>query len=92
MKIWLVGVSDCESNSIVCACATKELAIKKMFEERDRLVAGWKESINQDASSKFTRNLYQPMVDALSGDDYEHWDNYPNDVPYISEMEVLDES
>ena len=42
-KVYLVGVSDCESNSTVCICATKEIAERELFKKRDELIAEWKE-------------------------------------------------
>lgn len=91
MKVWIVGISDCESNSIVCLCSTKELAIKKMFAERDRLVAEYQKSYQHWIEKDLTEdNMYKNMIQALSGDDYENWDNYPHDRPYIHEMEVLE--
>ena len=40
-RIWVVGVRDCESNSIVATCATKEIAERELFKERDRLIKKW---------------------------------------------------
>jgi len=95
MTIWLVGVSDCESNSIVCACLNKEIAVREMFNVRDRLIAGWLESISYaigepETYRKSVEDLYKPMIEALKSDDYENWDNYPHDRPYISEIEILE--
>jgi len=108
MNVWIVGVSDCESNSIVCVCSTKELALKKMFETRDELIAEWKEMKVYEAESTKNfieesaakgihfgfdtgRDLYGDMIKALSSDDWEKWDNYPHDRPYISPMTVLEQ-
>ncbi len=42
MKIWIVGVCDCEGNSIKCVCATKEIAERELFKARDELVFEFK--------------------------------------------------
>jgi phage major head subunit gpT-like protein len=67
-----------------------------MFEKRAELVKEWRETIERskkvdmaDMSDSMV-GLYGPMIEALSKDDYENWDNYPHDVPYIVEMEVLE--
>lgn len=88
-KVWLVGVSDAESNSVICLCATKELAVKILFKERDSLVAEWKEQL-ENYPNGCSQDMYGGMIHALSKDDYENWDNYPHERPYITEMEVLD--
>lgn len=92
MKVWLVGVSDCESNSVICLCDTKELAVHKLFEERDKLINQWKESIEnmKEYAPGLADEMYTKTIKALEGDDYENWDNYPHDRPYICEMEVLE--
>jgi len=36
-------------------------------------------------------NMYDRMVRNLSNDDYEHWENYPQEVPWIHETEIIDE-
>ena len=107
MKVWIVGVRDCESNYTVCICSTKELAIKKMFAERDRLLKDWHEmkEWEKESTRKFVeesaakgihfgfsteRDMYGDMIKAISSDDYENWNNYPHDVPYVYETEVLE--
>src|SRR6185503_5130850 len=42
MKVWEVGVSDCESSHTICICATKEIALREMFKKRDELIVEWK--------------------------------------------------
>jgi len=92
MTIWLVGVSDCESNSVICLCKTKDVAIKKMFEKRDELIKEWQDHMDRETGQlkESIKDLYGPMIEALSNDDYQNWDNYPHDCPYITEMEVVE--
>ena len=100
MKVWIVGVGDCEGNSIRCVCATKGIAERELFKARDELVAEW-ETIDiehqkdikkycEKEGVSYTDNMYKDMIVALSGNDYEKWDNYPHDRPYIYEIEIMD--
>lgn len=108
MKVWVVGVSNCEENYTVVICSTKEIAEKKLFEERDRLIKEWREMkiftekrqqefVEEQAKQGihvggFTfnkKNIYEQMIENLSSNDYKKWDNYPHDVPYLYETEVL---
>ena len=41
-KVWVVGVSDCEGNSIKAICSTKILAERELFKARDELVEEYK--------------------------------------------------
>lgn len=101
MKVWEVGVSDCESSHTICVCATKEIALREMFKKRDELVAEWKEHDEYSEKSRkewcekegkeyWEDDMYQRMIEALSSDDYKNWDNYPHDRPWICETEIID--
>ena len=108
MKVWIVAVSDCESTSVGAICSTKEIAIREMFNERDRLVKEWKEAkiYHEESTKKFIeesaakgihfgfdtgRDMYGDMIKALSSDDWENWDNYPQERPYIFEREIIEQ-
>ena len=107
MKVWQVGVSDCESSHTICVCATKEIALREMFKKRDQLLEDWKGSkvrydkqMNDYVEEKAKQgvflgvgeidNMWERMITALSHDDYQNWDNYPHDVPWIHESEIID--
>lgn len=108
MKIWEVGISNCESCHTFALCTTKEIALREMFRKRDELIAQWKEAKirNEESTKKFLeeqaskgvfygfkgdeRNMWQEMIDELSHDDYEKWDNYPHEVPWIRQTDVMD--
>lgn len=90
MKVWCVGVIDCENNSTVAICATKEIALREMFACRDGMVADYKEAIDKQKINGLADKMYQRMIDGLAGDDYEKWDTYPHEKPYIYEAEVLE--
>lgn len=97
--VWLVGVSDCEGNSIKCICATKPIAERELFKARDELVEEYKK---MDAYSENTRkefckkqgipyfkdDMYKKMISNLQGSNYEKWDNYPHDRPYLCQLEI----
>ena len=94
MKVYLVGVSDCESNYTVCICSTKEIAERELFKERDRLIGEWKTQQNNSIKSIkeycernnkpiFIDKFYKEMTDNISSNDYVNWDNYPQECPYI---------
>lgn len=90
MKIWVVGVADCEGNSITAICSTKEIAERELFKTRDDLVKEWKEM--QEYFNKEGRQdkMYSGMIEALSSNNYENWGNYPHDCPYLYETEVIE--
>ena len=91
MKIWVVGVSDCEGNSIKAICATKEIAERELFKARDELVKEWKEMQKYFNQEGRTDEMYTDMITSLSGNEYEKWNNYPHDCPYLYETELLKE-
>lgn len=37
----------------------------------------------------FEDKMWKRMIEALSHNDYEKWDNYPHEVPWIRETEVI---
>jgi hypothetical protein len=99
--IFIVGVSDCEANSVVRLCLTKKIAEREILKERDRLVEDWKkldesyrnqmkEFCDREGLKCENDDMYSKMIENLSSDDYESWDNYPHKVPYIEEREVIE--
>jgi hypothetical protein len=102
MKVYIVGISDCESSSTIAICATKEIAERELFKARDELIAEWtiadkaiqqsiEEFCKKEKRSSWIDSMYKDMIIALSSNDYEKWDNYPHEKPYIHEMKVLTE-
>jgi hypothetical protein len=89
--VWLVGVSNCEGNETVCICSNKKIAVRELFKKRNEMIAEWKEQDTwlkkQDRLSSCDY-MYENMIKNLASDDYEKWDNYPHDVPYIHRMKV----
>lgn len=96
-KVYLVGASDCESNSTVCICATKKIEERELFKKRDELIAEWKEMDKFIKEGEIKNNfpdnhdeMYLKMIKNLSSDDYKNWDNFPHEEPYISEINIID--
>jgi len=96
-----MSVGNCEDSGGALICATKEIAERELFKARDKLIAEWKKSDEwlQKSNAQYYKdknepiredNMYKDMMAALSGNDYEKWDNYPHDCPYIYETEVVD--
>lgn len=101
MDVWEVGVSDCESSATCCICSTKELAERELFKIRDSLVSDWQEQIDRHESldikgishnkqKKMVIDMYEPMINALTSNDYESWNNYPHERPWIRKTTVVD--
>lgn len=89
--VWIVGVGDCEGSSVYGLYETKKSAEKALFGIRDDLVKRWQKMIefnNKEYNGAFN-SMYEPMIQNLSNDDYENWDNYPHDCPYMYKEEVL---
>ena len=101
MTVWIVGISNCESNSIKAVCINKAIAERELFKTRNELIAEWIEAdINaQKGIENFCKkenkpiwieNTYKEMITALASDGYERWNNYPHDKPYLYEIEVME--
>lgn len=102
MKVWVVGVSECEGNYTICICATKQIAERELFKERDRLIKEWKELDEHQTKSIeeyclkhkkpiWIDNMYKRMINNLLESDYEKWNNFPHDCPYIYETKIIGE-
>ena len=94
MNVWLVGIGDCESSEVKHVCKTEKLAVKKLFEERDELIKEWKRMIEfcKKENDKGGIKDYSDMIKKLSNNDYEHWDNYPHEIPFVFKMKLEEES
>lgn len=101
MNVWIVGVSDREANSIEAVCSTKEIAERELFKVRDRLVGQWKKydkKCQEDAARyegqknvTLPKNIYIKMIENLSSNDYENWNNYPQRKPYLYNVNIIEE-
>ncbi len=102
MKVWVVGVRDCEGNYIAAICVSKSIAEREILKERDILVKEWgvqdehhRKSVEEYYKGKkkaksHIDDMYKEMIKNLSSNDYENWNNFPYECPYIYETEVLE--
>jgi hypothetical protein len=105
MTVYQVGISDVESTSIVCICSTLEIAERELFKARDELVSHWKKMAEFELKStkkyceernvdikelEQTLNMYPRMIENLKSNDYKNWNNFPHDIVWINEMEIMD--
>ena len=92
MKVWVVMVGDCEGSSLVCVCASKEVAERQLLRKRNELIKEWQEGDDyiRKTMAGYIDDRYSRMITALSSDDYENWNNYPHDCPYILEQEIIE--
>ena len=101
MKVYLVGIRDGDSDTIQGVCATRGIAEKELFKARDMLINIWKiqgrqtqeliaDTCKQKNKPIWIDYTYKKMIKALAGNDYQNWDNYPHEQPYIEEMEVME--
>ena len=89
--VWVVAVSNCESMNVVCICSSKKTAVKELFKKRDEMIKEWEEQdqwLQKQDRLSARDYMYANMIKNLSSNDYEKWDNYPHDVPYIYRQKV----
>lgn len=85
MKVYIVGHSGADSNSIDIIHKTYEGALKAWNKIRVGLLERAKYFLKQEKHSK---EMWQRMVNNLSCEDPEKIDNFPHDTPYITECDV----
>ena len=83
MKIYLVGSRDCESTNTRYACLTKTTALKRWEEIRQELIER-----NKELWEHFDDVIFTRVNKNLQETDPEKMDNYPQEEPFISEMET----
>ena len=85
MKVYLVGISNCESTTVLHACLSKETALKRWEEIRQELIER-----NIEVWKDFDNAMYDRINNNLQETDPKKMDNYPQDEPFIHEMETED--
>jgi hypothetical protein len=85
MKVYLVGSSDCESTNTRYVCLSKETALKRWEEIRQELIER-----NAEVWEHFDDVMYERINKNLSETDPKKMDNYPQEEPFIMEMETED--
>ena len=84
MKIWLVGSNDCESTDTRYVCLTKATALKRWEEIRQELIERNKELLEEYPEDVVSLRIR----DNLKETDPEKMDNYPQEEPFIDEIEA----
>jgi hypothetical protein len=83
MKVYLVGISDCEMTNTRYVCLSKETALKRWEEIRQELIER-----NIEVWKHFDDAMYERINKNLSETDPEKMNNYPQEEPFIQEMET----
>jgi len=91
-RVWIVGISDAESNVIRYVCSSKEKALKRWDELRKELIDELKTHIILCEREKQYSDNYKKIMDRcltnLQIMDPGKLNNYPQEEPYICEMEL----
>ncbi len=91
--VFVVGVSDAESNSIVSIHSTYDGAFKVWHNKRIELLKQYKQmksyEIARGHSHEYNNNWNKNINNLLCNDPKEI-DNYPQETPYITTYELLD--
>jgi len=89
MKVWLVGTNDVEMTHIQHVCLSEKTALKRWNELRQDLIKDCQGQIDYMNEKKETIGIgkYERMIKRLSEIDPKTLDNYPNEEPFIDEME-----
>ena len=85
MKVYLVGSSDVESCDIRYVCLSKETALKRWEEIRQELIER-----NTEVWKDYDNEMYARINKDLQETDPEKMDNYPQEEPFIREMDIED--
>ncbi len=86
MKVYLVGSRNCEGTDIMHVCLSKETALKRWEEIRQELIKNEEEILKEYPKNEIVLRILKN----LSETDYTKMDNYPQEEPFISEMETED--
>jgi hypothetical protein len=85
MKVYLVGISNFESTDTRHVCLSRETALKRWEEIRQELIIR-----NQELWERHDHPIYARINKNLQETDPEKMDNYPQEEPFIQEMETED--
>jgi hypothetical protein len=87
-KVWLVGTSDCEGASIRYVCKFKEKALERWEELRLELIKGANEGLEFCKREGYSIETEERILLNLAEINPEKMDNYPQERPFIDEMEL----
>ena len=90
MKVYLVGTRDAESNRVEYLCISKITAEKRWEEIRQELIRDAKKMLEYERANTCEggAQIYERILKNLSETDPALMENYPQDEPYINEMDA----
>ena len=90
VKVYLVGTRDAESNHVEYVCISKITAEKRWEEIRQELIFKAKEMLEIERADKCEGGvqIQERILLNLSEPNPELMNNYPQDEPFIREMET----
>jgi hypothetical protein len=92
MNVWIVGICNAETSVPEHICQSKETALKRWDETRLEIIKDCEEDLASynayKGSNKSTINIYERMLKNLQETDPDKMDNFPQDEPYMMEMEL----
>lgn len=88
MKLYLVGTSDVEFTDTRYVCLFKSVAMKKWEELREELIDKEYEMIAFCMSEGYSFEIHTRCLKNLGEKDPEKMNNYPQERPFIHEMEL----
>lgn len=89
MKVYLVGDHGPEHNFVISVHKTMGGALKAFQARRLKLLEEAKEGLKREADGCM-KEMYEEIVTKLSETNPDKIDNYPQETPYIREMDVLE--
>jgi len=90
VKVYLVGTKDVESRSVEYVCSSRETSFRKWENLRQELILAAKHLLERERKEKCESGvqMQERILKNLSEPNPELMDNYPQEEPYIREMEV----
>jgi hypothetical protein len=89
MKVWLVGSNDVEMTYIQHVCLSEKTALRRWEEVRQALIKECQDSIEwSHKNNGLSLEMYERMLENLSNTNPKTMDNYPQNEPFIDEMEA----
>ena len=92
ISVFIVGISDAESNNVISIHETYKGALKVWNIEREKLIKEFKRMKFSEVSHGHSHsydNNWNKNIEALYCRKPNRIDNYPLDTPYIKEYEVF---
>lgn len=92
IKVWVVGIRDVESNTILHVCSSKEKALERWDKIRKEIIEQTEDNLKYHKSKSDIPDHYIEMLERcisnLQVTDPLKMDNFPHDEPFMHEMEL----